>query len=274
MSRYSFPLGSIGLMRSKTEEFLHFLLWTAETISRPTWRNLTESFEGWAYRKGLHRQLQRLEKQQWLERHSGPAGDRLYRLTEPGRIQALGGRDPEACWRRRWDGHWRLILFDVPQARHSTRTKLRRHLRLRGFGYLQNSVWITPHPVTELRALLADGPVDVESLVLLEARPCAGESDAQIVVGAWDFVRINACYAKHQKILTRRPRGRVSSEVAAKAFHYWLREEREAWKGALWHDPLLPGSLLPDGYAGRHAWEARLAAMREVREQIRGFKAN
>ncbi len=274
MSRYSFRLGSVGLMRSKTEELLHFLLWTAETISRPTWRNLTESFEGWAYRQGLHRQLQRLEKQQWLERRSGPASDRLYRLTEPGRIQALGGRDPEACWRRRWDGHWRLILLDVPQARHSTRTKLRRHLRLRGFGYLQNSVWITPHPTTELRALLADGPVDVESLVLLEARPCAGESDAQIVIGAWDFVRINACYAKHQKILARRPRDRVSSEVAAKAFHHWLREEREAWMGALWHDPLLPGSLLPDGYAGRHAWEARLAAMREVREQIRDFKAN
>lgn len=71
-------------MRAKTEELLYFLLWTAETISRPTWRNMTESFEGWAYRKGLLRQLQRLENQQWLERGSGTAGDRLYRLTEAG----------------------------------------------------------------------------------------------------------------------------------------------------------------------------------------------
>jgi len=55
-------------MRAKTEELLYFLLWTAETISRPTWRNMTGSFEGWAYRKGLFRQLQRLENQQWLER--------------------------------------------------------------------------------------------------------------------------------------------------------------------------------------------------------------
>ena len=125
-------------MRAKTEELLYFLLWTAETISRPTWRNMTGSFEGWAYRKGLFRQLQRLENQQWLERRSPPAGDRLYRLTEAGRLQALGGRDPEVCWRRRWDGRWRLILFDVPEARRSARTALRRYLRDRGFGYLQN----------------------------------------------------------------------------------------------------------------------------------------
>ena len=261
-------------MRSKTEELLHFLLWTGGTVFRPTWRNLTESFEGWAYRKGLDRQLRRLEMQQCLERGSGPAGDRMYRLTQKGRIHALGGHDPKACWARRWDGRWRLILFDVPEVRHSVRTRLRRYLQERGFGYLQNSVWITPHPVCEQRALLADGPVDVESLILLEARPCSGESDAQIVVGAWDFARINECYARHQKILTRRPRGQVNSEAAAKVYHCWLREEREAWIEALRNDPLLPGSLLPDGYSGRHALETRLVVMRDVGRQVRDFKAN
>jgi len=63
-------------VRAKTEELLYLLLWTAETISRPTWRNLTESFEGWAYRNGLLRQLQRLEKRRWLDGQAGPAGDR------------------------------------------------------------------------------------------------------------------------------------------------------------------------------------------------------
>jgi len=127
--------------------------------------------------------------------------------------------------------------------------------------------------VTELRALLADGPVNVESLILLEARPCAGESDAQIIAGAWDFARINGRYAKHQEILARHPQGPVNNEARAKAFHRWLREEREAWMAALWHDPLLPGSLLPDGYAGRQAWRVRLIVMREVGEQLRAFKA-
>ena len=40
-------------MRAKTEELLYLLLWTAETISRPTWRNLTESFVYASYQQIL-----------------------------------------------------------------------------------------------------------------------------------------------------------------------------------------------------------------------------
>jgi phenylacetic acid degradation operon negative regulatory protein len=259
-------------MQTKTEEFLHLVLWASETLSRPTWRNLTESFEGWAYRRGLLRQLQRLEEQQLLERQTGGPRDRLHRLTEAGRLRALGGRNPEACWKRHWDGRWRLILFDVPEVRSSARNKLRRYLQSRSFGYLQNSVWITPDPVSEERALLAGGSVDVESLIVLEARPCAGESDVEIVAGAWDFVEINEHYAKHREVLARRPRRRLDTEAAAKVFYRWLSEEREAWMDAMWRDPLLPESLLPRSYAGQLSWRSRLAAMTEAGEQMRAFE--
>jgi phenylacetic acid degradation operon negative regulatory protein len=258
-------------MHVKSEELLYVLLWTAETLSRPTWRNLAGSFEGWAYRNGLLRQLQRLEKRHWLESHPGRSGDRMHRLTEAGRLQALGGRDPDARWRRHWDGRWRLVIFDVPETRRRTRNRLRHYLQCRGFGYLQNSVWITPDPVHEERALLAHGPVDVESLILLEAHPCAGESDTEIVTGAWDFADINSRYAKHQEILSRRPVGRVGTKVAAKVFHRWLREEREAWKGVMERDPLLPESLWPPGYAGREAWRRRWKVMTEAGKQLRDF---
>jgi DNA-binding transcriptional regulator PaaX len=259
-------------MRAKTEELLYLLLWTAETLIRPTWRNMTESFEGWAYRNGLLRQLQRLEQKQWLERESGPAGDRWHRLTESGRLQALGGRDPEACWRRRWDGRWRLFLFDVPETRSNARNQLRTYLKNHGFGYLQHSVWITPDPVSEHRALLEAGPVDVESFLGLEARPCASESDAQIVAGAWDFADINKRYARHQEILARHPAGQVDTDVAGRTFLRWLRDEREAWMDALRHDPLLPSPLLPDAYAGQLAWRNRAKVMRKAGAQMRAFK--
>ena len=103
-------------MQARTKELLYLLQWTCETLSRPTWRNLTESFEGWAYRRGLLRQLQRLERQAFLERSPSASGDRLYRLTDAGRLEALHGRDPEASWQRRWDGRWRMVLFDVPES--------------------------------------------------------------------------------------------------------------------------------------------------------------
>ena len=259
-------------MKAKTEELLFLALWACDTLSRPTFRNLTDSFEGWAYRNGLLRQLHRLERRQLLERQSGEGRDRLHRLTEAGRLQALGGRDPEARWKRPWDGRWHLVLFDVPEVRSAERNKLRRYLQNRGFGYLQNSVWITPDSVSEERALLAGGPVDVESLLLLEARPCAGESDEEIVAGAWDFDNINERYGRHQGVLARRPRRRLDTEATAKVFYRWLSEEREAWMDVMGRDPLLPESLLPRGYAGRQAWRNRVAVMTEAGEQMRAFK--
>ena len=65
------------------------------------------------------------------------------------------------------------MLFDVPTGRTAQRARLRRCLRDKGFGYVQNSMWITPDPLREKRQILGGGKINVESLLLLEARPCA-----------------------------------------------------------------------------------------------------
>ena len=75
-------------MNPKTEEFLYLLMWTCDCLFHPTFRNMTDSFEGWAYRNGLHRQLDRLEKQQFLEQQKGKSGNRLHRLTDA-RLQPM-----------------------------------------------------------------------------------------------------------------------------------------------------------------------------------------
>jgi hypothetical protein len=146
-------------MKPKTEELLYLLLWACNLAVRPTFRNLTDSFESWAYRNGFGRQLATLEKQQFLEAREGLAGDRVHRLTAARRLLALGGRDPAARWKRRWDHQWRMILFDVPQKKASDRVRLRRSLADRGFGWLQNSVWITPDPLAGERDALGAGSV-------------------------------------------------------------------------------------------------------------------
>jgi hypothetical protein len=51
--------------------------------------------------------------------------------------------------------------------------------RAKCFGYLQNSVWITLDPLDEERKILGGGRIDLESLLLLAGRPCAGESDSK-----------------------------------------------------------------------------------------------
>jgi len=258
-------------MQPKTEELLNLLLWSAEMLIRPTFRNLTDSYESWAYRNGLMRQVRTLEQQKLVERDPATPDDRLYRLTWRGRLHTLGGRDPEARWSREWDGRWRLVVFDVPMGQDTHRRRLRRYLRDRGFGYLQKSVWITPDSLQEERQVLGTGKINVESLLLLEARPCAGESDAEIVAGAWDFERINRRYVRHMGILDGRPGGALENDAAAQVLLRWATEERQAWLDAVTNDPLLPERLLPPDYLGQQAWRRRIEVLRAAGRQLRSF---
>lgn len=255
-------------MGPKTEELLNVLLWSAEFLVNPSWRSLFESYEGWAYRNGLLIQLGRLEQRKWVTRKSKDRNDRVYRLSTQGRLHALGGRDPEARWGRAWDGRWRLVIFDIPSGQNAEREWLRRYLRGRGFGCLQNSVWITPDPMEEEQRTLAKASINVELLVLLEARACAGESEEEIVRGAWDFDRINQGYSRYLKVLSGRSAGALKSDAAAKKLFRWMSEEREAWLATVRIDPLLPARLLPGNYLGQKAWRRRLQVMGENARQV------
>lgn len=192
-----------------------------------------------------------------LERNAESGQRGQYRLTDRGRVVALGGRDPVAAWDRPWDGQWRMVVFDLPETKSAVRTRLRRFLKDHGFGYLQNSVWITPDPLGAFMKPWAAAKQDVESLITFEARPCSGESNAAIVAGAWSFDRINALYAKCLAILQQLPGQRPTTRKAAGPLHRWARTEREAWLDAVSGDPLLPRPLLPNGYLGERVWKQR-----------------
>jgi DNA-binding transcriptional regulator PaaX len=137
---------------------------------------------------------------------------------------------------------------------------------------MQNSVWITPDPLTGEREVLGQSQVDVGSLLLMEARPCAGESNEEIVAGAWDFAAIDLSYQRHARVLERLPRRPLAGETAARALRQWLREDRLAWQEVLRLDPLLPKCLHPAGYAGVNAWQRRLGIMAEAGRCLRSFR--
>jgi DNA-binding transcriptional regulator PaaX len=257
--------------RAKAEDLMCGLLWTCDMLWRPTFRDLTDSYEAWAYRNGLLQELHRLEKEKFLERTGQGPDQRLYRLTQHGRVHALGGRDPEECWGRKWDGFWRMVSFDIPAAHVKTRYALHRYLRSHGFGCLQKSLWITPHPLKEEQKEVAGFPVKAKSLVFWQSTLCGGERNEQIVRAAWNFDRINDLYTEYLDVLGRRPRQLLSDPPAAKAFQAWNTEERQAWLAVMEADPLLPKALLPSDYQGCEAWAERKKVMKQAGVKMRGF---
>ncbi len=55
---------------------------------------------------------------------------------------------------KKWDGRWRIIIFDVWERRRNIRDRLRNMLENVGFVRIQDSVWVYPYPCEELLVLL------------------------------------------------------------------------------------------------------------------------
>src|SRR5689334_8879384 len=260
-------LGFSVPMNFSKEEFLYVLLWGAETLGRPSYQKVFETFEGWAYRRGFLREIRRLENRQLIEAKLG-AVERVYRLTEVGRVAALGGRDPEARWGRSWDGRWRFVVFDLPEKHNAARVRLRRYLKDHGFGYLQKSLWVTPDPLDfDVKELSARGD-EVESLITVEGSPCSGETDQAIVSGAWNFDLIRGLHEECLRILDLAPNLDGDRPTRVASIRAWAGRERLAWGAAIAADPLLPSALLPPSYLGAEVWGRRNAILRQAAQWL------
>ena len=78
------------------------------------------------------------------------------RLTEKGdrAFAALRSREVFQRENRRWDGRWRVLIFDIPEYRKPIRNKIRRTLQSVGFMRLQDSVWVYPFDCEDFIVLL------------------------------------------------------------------------------------------------------------------------
>lgn len=56
-----------------------------------------------------------------------------------------------------WDGKWRIVLFDIPEAKRPVRDYLRNVLKRHGFVEFQRSMWAWPYRLPAyIVKLLAD----------------------------------------------------------------------------------------------------------------------
>lgn len=100
--------------------------------------------------RSFSRSFKRLSQEKLIEERKIPNGSFKLVLTEEGKRQAkilsLLGSSIKFKKPRRWDGKWRVTLFDIPEKNRAFRDILRGHLRVLEFYKLQHSVFVSPYP--------------------------------------------------------------------------------------------------------------------------------
>jgi len=83
-------------------------------------------------------------------------GEKTLALTSKGKKElfAYKYRRQLAGNKIKWDGKWRIVIFDIREKRRKVRDYLRLELKELGFQHLQDSVWITPYDCAEYIELL------------------------------------------------------------------------------------------------------------------------
>jgi len=123
-----------------TETFIDGFIWLASPAPI--------SFEEYKYRQAvLYRSLERLEKQRLIKRKR--EGRRLkVSLTKQGLTYAqdLELLEVKILKPKRWDGLFRVVIFDIPEVHKVVREVLRQKLKSLGFIQIQKSVFVIPWP--------------------------------------------------------------------------------------------------------------------------------
>lgn len=202
-------------------------------------RHLYNSFEPSTTRHTIQKSLSSLVSKGFLER-KGKEG--YYHLTavgwaEVGELQPLG-----EAQRRRWDGLWRIVIYDVPEKKSVERNYLRRHLKEIGFRLWQKSTWITPLPVSkELYNLLKEKKL-TGRISVFESRNLFGLGNRDLAKRVWNLNTIHFGYVnlikdwEREKRKVRRDPQKLK-EIAVKCQQRYLELAQK--------DPHLPIELLP-----------------------------
>ena len=107
----------------------------------------------------------RLIKKGFIEFYEGK-----LRITERGKIYLIKeGMGVETKNRnRKWDGKWRVLIFDIPKKRRLVRNQIRKALVAIGFMRLQDSVWVYPYDCEDFITLLkADFKIGKDVLYMI-----------------------------------------------------------------------------------------------------------
>ena len=95
-----------------------------------------------AYAKSFYN----LERGGYVKVKKDKKNQSFFHLTPKGRLSVLKYLHLEKITKK-WDKHWRIIIFDIPENRKKLRDRVRTKLKDLGFKSLQESVYITPYPV-------------------------------------------------------------------------------------------------------------------------------
>lgn len=120
--------------------------WTMKEALYPDFYKLKRNYERKIDRKQFSRLIYYLKKKGYIKIENLKEKQGIL-LTKHGRDKVLKIKFRTEGKKKRVDGKWQMIIFDIPEKKHMFRDILRENLQILGYKMLQQSVWVCPYDV-------------------------------------------------------------------------------------------------------------------------------
>ncbi|MBL7159273.1 hypothetical protein ISS85_02265 [Candidatus Microgenomates bacterium] len=160
-------------------------------------------------------------------------GQPYLKLTGQGKKKLVRQFSLVQLQKKRWDGLWRMLPYDIKETSRNDRNKLRNKLCELGFKQFQKSIYLSPYPIEQemsdfLKTLKLEGKA-----YLLLCQTILGIKNRELANKLWKLDRLNRKYKKLFKKL----------EVFSDKNN--LKKIKADYLQLLSEDPFFPKELLP-----------------------------
>lgn len=97
---------------------------------------------------------------------------------------------------KKWDGIWRMVMYDFPEEKRALRNQLRRDLKKYGFGSPQISIYISPLQLATPIQQLIESKDYQKYVWVTRAETVLGKSNVEIARDSWPLAALNDLYTR------------------------------------------------------------------------------
>ncbi|MFC1497583.1 hypothetical protein ACFLS1_03795 [Verrucomicrobiota bacterium] len=254
------------IRRRLGEELLDFVVWYLE-VCATRGRSLTWN-QSFPNRNAYNQALYRLRKAGLVVYKRRSDGKVFLSLTQAGNDSLPNICKPEQFWRKKWNGIWYILVYDIPEKHRDYRDTLRRFLNHVRMGCLQRSVYVTPRDIRPEYADLMESAKIGKYAFLFESQTVLGQSPMDIVESAWDFGKLNEAQQWYCDVYTDNLEKVLLGKLSTQSLQNLAREEMSAYVTVMHDDPLLPKELLPRNYCGGAVWGLHKKIVKEIGRRL------
>lgn len=147
-------------------------------------------------------------------------------------------------YKKRWDGKWRILIYDIPESIKHRRESLRQFIRELGFGMVQESCWVSSYDYSDVLYDFLQKKKILDYVCMYEGKFYAGKSIDILVEEVWKLkslseryeVLINSCKETSDAIM--------KNPLTTQKYYQMYYQLYDEYIRLLKLDPFLPDKFL------------------------------